>query len=146
MKITATLSDEFLLGEYETNFATDWPFLNPKEQKVIAEFIYAVGNSEPLKGKNKPSWVDDNYEKITGTDGYEEGCYWHYHCGPGWRPSTFKGLTIDLKFNPNGMHSDECIHYIKHNESSITIVGYSRKHIPYLLSDYGNSPFFPEDD
>ncbi|WP_210506806.1 hypothetical protein [Pantoea ananatis] len=146
MKIKATLSDEFNPGFLDKQFSTDWIHLTPDEKKVIAQFAVDLGEGKALKGKNKPSWVDDNFEKISGSDGYEQENYWHYHCGPTWYESTFKGMTVDLKFNPNGMASDQCIHYIKNSDDKITIVGYSRQHIPFLPSDWGDNPFFPVDE
>ncbi|MCP1438021.1 hypothetical protein J3D56_001457 [Erwinia persicina] len=142
MKIQATLSDEFNPGSLDEPFSTDWIYLTPDEQRTIARFAIDIGEGRALKGKNKPSWVNDNYEKIAGSDGYEEQNYWHYHCGPTWYEETFKGLTVDLRFNPNGMASDECIHYIKKSDTQITIIGYSRRHIPFLASDWGENPFF----
>lgn len=142
MKITAILSDSFLAGKTSTKFATDWVHLSSPEKAVIAQFMVDVGEGKSLVGKNKPSWVDDNHEKIPGTDGYEQESYWHYHCGPGWNTYTFKGYTVDLAFNPNGKASQECIHYFKKSISEIVIVGYSRVHIPFLVSDWGPNPFF----
>ncbi|WP_225371497.1 hypothetical protein [Klebsiella pneumoniae] len=142
MKITATFSDAFLEGDYDTEFATDWKFLTPEEQAVIAEFMHDVGNGYALRGKNKPSWVYDDYGTIPGTNGYMAENYWHYHCGPTWNSAPFKSQTIDLKFNPGGMQSGECIHYAKISSDSIVIVGYSRKHIPFLKSEDSNNPFF----
>lgn len=146
MKITATLSDSFLLGQYDTEFATDWPFLDADEQQTIAQFMHDVGNDFALRGKNKPSWVNDDHEKIPGTDDYERQKYWHYHCGPSWYQSTFRGQTLNLKFNPNGMHSLECIHYVRESDDRITIVGYSKNHIPFLTSDDPRNPFFSDDE
>lgn len=126
-------------------FATDWPQLNQNEQGVIANFMISLAKGEPLKGKNKPSWVTDDFEKLSGTDAYEQENYWHYHCGPTWYSATFKGQTVDLKFNPGGMHSEECIHYYKKSDDHIVIVGYSKKHIPFLKPDNPDNPFFSED-
>lgn len=145
MKITATLSDAFLNGTSNIEFITDWQFLTLEEQTVIAEFMHDIGNGYALRGKNKPSWVDDDHDTIPGTEGYEAENYWHYHCGPSWYPGIFRGQTLDLKFNPGGMHSDECIHYAKTSEQTITIVGYSRKHIPFLKSDNKRNPLFSDD-
>ncbi|EEZ9010101.1 hypothetical protein C2D52_002889, partial [Escherichia coli O57:H16] len=70
---------------------------------------------------------------------------WHYHCGPTWYPNTFKNYTINLNFNPGGMHSNECIHYAK-NDNEIVIVGFSREHIPFLSSDGNNNPLFNDEE
>ncbi|MEN3751666.1 hypothetical protein ABC733_00085 [Mangrovibacter sp. SLW1] len=131
MKIIATLADSFMNGSSDDLFATDWPFLTVTERRNIAEFMVYLGRDYALKGKNKPSWVDDYHNTIPGTDDYERLNYWHYHCGPTWNVNTFRSQTINLKFNPGGMHSSECIHYVRESDTSIVIVGYSRNHIPF---------------
>lgn len=145
MKFTVRIAEGFRTGESNTDFAVDGPFLSDKELKIIKEFMESVATGDSLVGKNKPSWVDDNYDKIPGSDNYEQEQYWHYHCGPTWYPNTFKNRTVDLKFNPGGMHSHECIHYSK-DDSEIVIVGFSREHIPFQTSDSGSNPLFESDD
>lgn len=113
MKFNIRISNSFLNGESNTPFAVDGPFLTDDEIKIIQRFLEDVANGRALVGKNKPSWVDDNHDKIPGSDNYEQENYWHYHCGPTWYPNTFKNYTINLNFNPGGMHSNECIHYAK---------------------------------
>ncbi|WP_225182172.1 hypothetical protein [Pectobacterium aroidearum] len=146
MKITATFSHLFLQGDGNTPFAVDGPFLTEEERLTIAEFMKDLGEGKPLRGKNKPSWVNDDHEDIPGSEAYKDLNYWHYHCGTTWNEATFKGMTIDLKFNPNGMHSNECIHYIKESDSKITIVGYSREHVPFLSPNDKRNPFFSDDE
>lgn len=140
--ITAILSGFFRDGGNNTDFCTDWPFLSVEERKKIAGFVKDLGEGTPVVGKNKPSHVNDNFDKIYGTDGYEQNNYWHYHCGESWLKHTYKAHTVRLKFNPNGQASCECIHYYKESEDKIVIVGYSRNHIPFLLSDIDKNPFF----
>ncbi|SLK13589.1 hypothetical protein SAMN03159434_1105 [Enterobacter sp. NFR05] len=145
MKFITRISNSFLTGTSNIPFATDGPNLTDQELKVIQDFLEDVANGRSLVGKNKPSWVDDNYDKIPGSDNYEQENYWHYHCGPTWYPNTFKNHTVDLKFNPGGKHSNECIHYAKDGDE-IVIVGYSRDHIPFLSSDYNDNPLFGSDE
>lgn len=140
--ITASLSEDFLGGENDTLFLTDFPFLSEEERERIANFVEEVGSGKSVIGKNKPSYWDDDGSKIRGTDLYESYDYWHYHCGKSWLDHTFKCYTVGLKFNPSGKASKECIHYYKISEECIKIVGYSRSHIPFLLSDVSNNPFF----
>ncbi|AUO58626.1 TPA: hypothetical protein IF963_001152 [Escherichia coli] len=145
MKFNIRISNSFLHGESNTPFAVDGPFLTDDEIKIIQRFLEDVANGRALVGKNKPSWVDDNHDKIPGSDNYEQENYWHYHCGPTWYPNTFKNYTINLNFNPGGMHSNECIHYAK-NDNEIVIVGFSREHIPFLSSDGNNNPLFNDEE
>lgn len=145
MRFITRISNGFLTGTSNIPFAVDGPHLTDDEIKVIQNFLEDVANGRSLVGKNKPSWVDDNHDKIPGSDNYEQENYWHYHCGPTWRPHTFKNRTVDLKFNPGGKHSNECIHYAK-DGNEIVIVGYSRDHIPFLPSDYNDNPLFGSDE
>ncbi len=145
MRITATLSAAFVSGQNNIPFAVDGQNLTQEELRCIKKFEDDLYNDVPLLGKNKPSWVNDNYEKIPGSDNYKDANYWHYHCGPTWRVGTYKGHTVDLAFNPGGMRSNECIHYAKTSDDTITIVGYSRLHIPFPPSDYGDNPLFEVD-
>ncbi|EKP1132995.1 TPA: hypothetical protein ACYEOW_001175 [Raoultella terrigena] len=140
--IIATLSASFREGTNNSSFCTDWPFLTNDEQRKIAQLVVDLGAGTSLVGKNKPSHVYDDFGKIKGSDGYEECGYWHYHCGITWIPHTYKCHTIALRFNPDGMASDECIHYYKEDEDKIVIVGYSKQHSPFMLSDVPGNPFF----
>ena len=145
MKFKTSVATGFITGESNIPFAVDGPNLTDDELKVIQSFLEDVANGRSLVGKNKPSWVDDNHEKIPGTDNYEQQNYWHYHCGPTWYPNTFKNHTVNLKFNPSGKHSNECINYAKDGDK-IIVVGYSREHIPFLPSDYNDNPLFGSDE
>ncbi|ROU17788.1 hypothetical protein EB837_02920 [Kluyvera ascorbata] len=145
MKFKPWVAESFRTGASNTPFAVDGTHLTDDELQVIQNFMEDVANGRTLVGKNKPSWVDDNHNKIPGSDNYEQENYWHYHCGPTWRPNTFKNRTVDLKFNPGGKHSTECIHYAK-DGNEIVIVGYSRVHIPFLPSDYNDNPLFGSDE
>ncbi|HHT0060528.1 TPA: hypothetical protein ACTXAJ_003382 [Raoultella planticola] len=145
MKFKTSVATGFITGESNIPFAVDGPNLTDDELKVIQSFLEDVANGRSLVGKNKPSWVDDNHDKIPGSDNYEQQNYWHYHCGPTWYPHTFKNHTVNLKFNPGGKHSNECIHYAKDGDK-IIVVGFSREHIPFLPSDYNNNPLFGSDE
>ena len=145
MKFSVRISDGFIQGTSNIPFAIDGQHLTDNELEIIQKFLEDVINGRSLVGKNKPSWVDDNYDKIPGSDNYEQENYWHYHCGPSWKDYTFKNHTVDLNFNPSGKHSKECIHYSKFDDE-IVIVGFSRDHIPFLSSDNGNNPLFESDD
>ncbi|WP_313795356.1 hypothetical protein [Serratia sp. (in: enterobacteria)] len=146
MKFKAKIAEGFKHGNSNTDFAVDGPHLTDDEIRVIQKFMEDIAQGNPLRGKNKPSWVDDDHNFIPGTEGYREENYWHYHCGPAWKKFTFRGFTYDLKFNPGGEHSKQCIHYAKISEDQISIVGYSRDHLPFKLSRHKDNPFFSEED
>ena len=93
MKFNIRISNSFLHGESNTPFAVDGPFLTDDEIKIIQRFLENVANGRALVGKNKPSWVDDNHDKIPGSDNYEQENYWHYHC---WLPVQCVSIYFDL--------------------------------------------------
>ena len=146
-KFKVRLDTPFQEGTLDEDFFTDLPQMDQTQKKALAKFIKNVTDGEPLPGKNKPSHLNDNLQKIPGTDAYEEGRYWHYHCGPDYGNSSKFSMTFDLQLNLNGSTSAEVIHYIKEEEAnSILIVGYSPKHTPFPNSDDGNNPLFGEEE
>lgn len=145
MKFIPRISHGFRTGKSDVPFAVDGPQLTDLELEVIQQFLEDVANGRSLAGKNKPSWVDDNFNKLPNSDNYEQQNYWHYHCGPTWKHYTFKNRTVDLAFNPGGKHSSECIHYSK-NGNEILIVGYSRIHVPFQASDLNDNPLFADEE
>lgn len=145
-KFNVRLDEPFQKGSLDEEFFTDLPKMNQEQKQALAKFISHVTNGQSLPGKNKPSYLNDSLEKIPGTSAYEEGNYWHYHCGPGYNSSSNFSMTFDLGINLNGSTSSEVIHYIKENRDSILIVGYSPKHIPFPNSDDGTNPLFGEEE
>lgn len=109
--------------------------LNTDEIRLLTTFITKVTKEESLVGKNKPSWLNDQGEKIEDTDAYEEGNYWHYHCGPYSDSSCLQVMTFNLNFNPKGMTSNAVIHYQKEKDGKVVIVGFSPTHLPFPKSD-----------
>ncbi len=145
-KFTVRLDVPFQKGTLNEEFFVDLPQMDQTQRGALAKFIQNVTNGAPLPGKNKPSHLNDNLDKIPGTNSYEDGNYWHYHCGPEYgNPSNF-AMTFDLGLNLNGSTSAEVIHYIKEEPDSIVIVGYSPKHTPFPNSDDGNNPLFGEEE
>lgn len=142
MAITGVISQAFRDGDNDTTFTTDWKYLSEEERDVILDFIDEISEKDFVKGKNTESWLNDDRDKIPGTDGYENDGYWHYHCGPTWRYNSFKCMTRCLYFNPGGMVSPQCIHYYHDGPEKIYIVGFSRDHDPFLKSDDIKNLFF----
>lgn len=147
-KFNVRLDPPFQTGALNEDFFIDLPHMNDEQKKALAKFIEKTTNGDPLPGKNKPSHLDDNLGKIPQTDLYEEGNYWHYHCGPSYSNPTNPSLTFNLGINLNGATSAEVIHYIKskENEDDITIVAYSPKHTPFPNSDSEDNPLFCDAD
>lgn len=143
------IAEDFQNGSANDDFFIDMPYMQEGQLKALAAFIGGVMRRESLPGKNKPSWVDDSYQKIPMTDGYEQGEYWHYHCGPSYANSPLKSATYNLNTNFNGVTSSEIIHYQKMEDGTVFIVGFSPKHLPFPNSDdpnNGNPLFSDEDD
>ena len=72
MKFKPRVAFGFRTGVSNEPFAVDGPHLTDLELETIQNFMEDVANGRTLVGKNKPSWVDDNYDKIPGSDNYEQ--------------------------------------------------------------------------
>lgn len=129
------LDDAFIDGSTKTDFFVDFKHLNDVQIQSISTFVAKVSNNEPLPGKNKPSWLDDNLQKLPHTDNYEDNNFWHYHCGPNFNTGKSFSMTFNLTTNLNGATSAEVIHYVKVTDDEIQIVGFSPKHQPFPSSD-----------
>lgn len=67
---------------------------------------------------------------------YSEYAAWHCHCGPKWTAIGVQPTDWNLTANFHGRQSSEVIHYsIKAvqpaPERAVTIVGFSREHVPF---------------
>lgn len=138
------IAEDFRNGSANDDFFIDMPNMSESQLKALAVFIGKVQRREPLSGKNKQSWLDNNYKKLPKTDGYEEGDYWHYHCGPSYSSSSVKGMTYNLNVNLHGVTSSEVIHYQKICDGTVFIVGFSPKHLPFPASDDPKNPLFSD--
>lgn len=147
IKYTVQLDKPFQTGSLNEDFFIDLPHMNEEQKAALAKFISHTTNGKPLPGKNKPSHLNDNLDKIPGTDLYEDGGYWHYHCGPVYGDGKNFSMTYNLGLNLNGATSSEVIHYIKPNDDNvIKIVAYSPKHTPFPNSDSESNPLFCDED
>ncbi|WP_337155250.1 hypothetical protein [Proteus terrae] len=122
-------------GNLNSSEFKDLKNFSDEEIRLLTTFISNVTNEKSLVGKNKPSWLNDNGEKIADTDAYEDGNYWHYHCGPYNESARIQAVTFNLNFNPLGLTSNAVIHYQKENDGKILIVGFSPTHLPFPKSD-----------
>jgi len=142
------LAEGFQNGGANDDSFVDLPHMKPEHLDALATFIGKVVKQEPLVGKNKQSWLNDSYKKIPLTDAYEEGNYWHYHCGPSYSNAPMKSMTYNLNVNLNGITSAEIIHYQKIDDGTVFIVGFSPNHLPFPNSDdpSNGNPLFASDD
>lgn len=129
------LHSAFQKGQLNDHQFTDLPNFSEDQVKLLTTFMGKVVNEEPLLGKNKPSWLNDDHEKIPDTDAYEDGNYWHYHCGPYTENKHVNRMTFNLNFNADGLTSDAVIHYQKEADGTVLIVGFSKTHVPFPKSD-----------
>ncbi|WP_032092070.1 hypothetical protein [Necropsobacter rosorum] len=125
------LSKQFKEGRLNTPFFKDIQVMTDDELKLIFDFMQAVEQGKPLRGKNKPSWIDDNLNKIIHTELYQENNIWHYHCGPYNATSTKYHAVSRLKLNLEGETSGPIIHYQKISDDHILIIAFSPKHEPF---------------
>ncbi|EHB5526839.1 hypothetical protein JX085_000929 [Vibrio cholerae] len=133
--IRVNLADAFTTGDLDSYNFKDLNYLSDEQEKALASFIDSVEAGNPLVGKNKPSWLNDDLVVLPYTSSYQELNYWHYHCGPSYSGTKVKNLTFDLALNLDGMTSAEVIHYTKEEDGSITIVAFSPEHVPFPSSD-----------
>ncbi|EPE4174719.1 hypothetical protein [Yersinia rochesterensis] len=142
------LADDFSFGSQNSPEFVDVPFMAREHLQALALFVHNVTNNIPLKGKNKPSWLNDDQDRLPHTHSYEMGNYWHYHCGPNYSNQKIKSLTYNLSMNLDGLTSPEVIHYQKLDDKNILVVGFSPYHVPFPPSDKPgfSNPLFPDDD
>ncbi|MGF7432097.1 hypothetical protein [Pasteurella bettyae] len=133
-QIKIELSEQFKKGRLNTSFFKDIQTMidedSNEELALIFNFMQDIANQKLLRGKNKPSWLNDNLETIPNTEFYETHNIWHYHCGPYAESAKFNAMS-KLKLNLNGETSSAVIHYQKITDNHIFILAYSPKHEPF---------------
>ncbi len=140
------LAEDFSGGSVNTPEFVDLPYMQPVHVVALRDFISKVAKGEPLVGKNKPSWLDDNLNELSNTESYKANDYWHYHCGPSYSQGAVKSMTYNLGLNLDGLTSAEVIHYQKNGDGSVLVVGFSPNHVPFPRSDspHYENPLFLE--
>ncbi|WP_080631815.1 hypothetical protein [Aeromonas dhakensis] len=135
------LSEAFEFGTLnDPNSFIDYPHLNDEQADAVHRFIYDVSQGNPLPGKNKPSWQDNNGNRLPKTQSYEQAGFWHYHCGPSFSQKPVTSLTFGLNVNIDGITSAEVLFYVKEPDGSITIEGFCANHYPFPQSDDPRKP------
>jgi len=147
LKFKVELDPVFEDGELDTEYFKDFPNLSDKQLIHLGTFVDKVSTGDPLLGKNKPSWLDDNQKELQNSHSYKQGNYWHYHCGDFVEGAKVKSLTYKLGLNLNGLTSSSVIHYTK-EDTTVVVMGYSPIHIPFPASDhpYRSNPLFDEEE
>lgn len=122
----------FLLGACNTDFCVDEDSLSPGESEAFYNWVKDLLAGHSHSGRNKESWIDKNGGEIAGAASYKNNNGWHYHCGP----TIYSTGTVDtpptLDRNMLGDSTEEAVHYSKAFSGTIVILGYSRKHVPFL--------------
>lgn len=133
-KIQVELSESFKKGRSNTLFFKDIQAMieqnSNEELALILQFMKDVSEGRLLRGKNKPSWQNDNLQDLPNSEFYKRKNIWHYHCGP-YPESKKLNQMSPLKINLNGETSGAVIHYQKITENHILIIGYSPRHNPF---------------
>ena len=137
----------FLNGEHQSAFAVDEKHLSDAEREALLLFIHYVVNSKEHDGSNKQSgkafgheFDDKKTQRL-----YREQNAWHYHCGPSYNlQADYQPTDWYLPENNLGKESPEVIHYslkqLALGTKPVSIMGFSRNHIPFLSSSDPNNP------
>ena len=80
-QIIVQLSQDFKTGNLDSDMFRDIPKMSDEELKCLFQFMKDIEARNPLLGKNKPSWKNDNKSEIPNSGTYKAGNHWHYHCG-----------------------------------------------------------------
>lgn len=130
------IAESFKTGSANDDQFVDYPHMSVEQLQSLATFVAGVVNRQPLKGKNKPSWLDDNHQEIPNSSNYRDNDYWHYHCGPEYSGGSVRSMTFNLNMNLSGLTSAEVIHYQKIYETgTIRVLGFSPSHEPFPRAD-----------
>lgn len=137
---------KFANGSLDGPFLVDFLKMDDSEDDALAAWLSDLSQGNMHPGRNKPSWLchQDGSPK-TGT--YFKNNIWHYHCGPAFIPNASAIPTAAcLPHNENGLTSGACIHYSKlatpmlAERREITVLGFSRDHVPFLRDDDRSNP------
>jgi len=103
LKIKVVISPAFSKGNLDGDDFRDAPNFREKDILHLTTFVDAVEAGTPLQGKNKPSWLNDDFEEIQYTESYKEDNYWHYHGVEKSDTRKVNAFTYDLGINLNGL-------------------------------------------
>ena len=65
------LSKQFQERRLNTPFFKDIQAMSDEELQLIFDFMQSIKQGKLLRGKNKPSWLDDNLNDIPNTEVYQ---------------------------------------------------------------------------
>ncbi|EKO3798900.1 hypothetical protein NTE28_001334 [Vibrio harveyi] len=134
------LHNSFQNGSVNNEYFKDFQYFNEAEIDLLLEFIDAVIEGKPLKGRNKPSWHDSSGSDIKVARGYKESNVWHYHAGPFTESAQLTTSNI-RQANYAKNTSDAVFHYTWRGteQTELIILGFSPQHETFPLpSDKGN--------
>jgi hypothetical protein len=142
------LHNKFVNGKYDKRHWTDYGNLTDAELDALRDFIDGILRKRDLVGCNKASWTDGKNHEIHAESvaPYKEWAAWHYHCGPTYGGKLVQPTEWWLPQNDHGRTSPEIVHYSKKQVQqppgarTITIVAFSRNHVPFPPVDSDRSP------
>ena len=144
---TVRLHKQFFCLNNSSDFVVDHKNLSAEEKEALYKWVYDFLNRVDHEGSNKPSWQCWGQEFDDGSQaGYKKHNAWHYHCGPSYNLSKVAHVVTDwwLPLNHTGRESPEVVHYsiskVEGKPLGITVVGFSRNHVPFLSSTAPANP------
>lgn len=133
----------FYEGKKRTNFFSDFTELLPHELEVLFSFIAKVKSGQPIEGKNKTSWTDENGQEINSVTftSYKTCKLWHCHVGP-FTAVPYKAQENIRVLNLKGKTSSAIVHYKWYDveRTKLIIIAFSPKHKPYPKPDHEDNP------
>lgn len=122
----------FHYGKSNSKKFTDLAYLSDQHFTLLSSFVSDVLEGNPLRGRNKPSWLDQQGNIIPQAKLYQDGNIWHYHVGE--HDLTLPAKTPDIyTVNLKGQVSPEVVHYTWRGSSQgeLVVLGFSPYHIPF---------------
>lgn len=131
----------FAEGNCSTQYFKDLSALNDDEFDALFQFIDDVTSGNALKGRNKPSWLDRQGNKLRNSETYENCNVWHYHAGP-FSQSAAPVTPNIRKQNLGHNVSNSVIHYtwLGRTQDELIVLGFSPEHHKFPIPSSKNDP------
>ena len=102
----------FHYGKSNSKKFTDLAYLSDQHFTLLSSLVSDVLEGNSLRGRNKPSWLDQQGNIIPQAKLYQDGNIWHYHVGehdltlPAKTPDIY---TVNLKGDTGESNLDTTI-------------------------------------
>lgn len=144
---TVRLHKQFLNFANSSDFVVDHKKMTLEEKEALYKWVSDFLSKVDHVGSNKPSWLcwGQGFDDGSRAD-YEKSNAWHYHCGPTYNITSNEHESTEwwLPENHLGRESTQAVHYsiakVVDVPRGITVVGFSRNHIPFLGSSNPSNP------